>query len=217
MVVMPASGSLRSTADDLLQILAAYLGYVATPLDAAMRRQLATRSPTERRSAIAWGAQFVGDREIYSHDGGKAGFRSAVAFDLESRTGVVVLMNSRTDDRPTPLAMHLLTGSALPPAPVAPSPKSVVRLPARVLDQFAGSYRALDGALYRVVRNRDRLFVDYGRGNILEFKATGPRDFYYVAGNDDLTFEADERGRVTALRIYGDGRSAGGFERAARL
>lgn len=217
MVVMPASGSLRSTADDLLQYLAAYLGLVSTPLDAAMRLQLATRSPVENRSALAWGAQTVDGHEIYSHDGGKAGFRAALAFDPSSRTGVVVLMNARTEERAMPLAMHLLTGAALPPAPVAPMPKAVVQLPNHVLDRFAGSYRTPDGTLYRVARNGHRLFVDYGRGNILEFHATGARDFYYVAGNDDLSFEADARGRVTGMRIYGDGRAAGTSELAARL
>lgn len=217
MVVMPASGSLRSTADDLLQFLAAYLQYASTPLDAAMRRQLSTRSPMEKRSALAWGAQVIDGREIYSHDGGKAGFRSAAVFDLQSRTGVVVLMNSRTDDRPIPLAMHLLAGAALPPPPESRSPKPVVRLRGRELDRFAGTYRSPEGTVYRVARNRNRLFVDYGRGNILEFKATGQRDFFYVAGNDDLTFEIDGRNRVTGLRIYADGRTAGTSELAARL
>jgi CubicO group peptidase (beta-lactamase class C family) len=217
MMVMPASGSLRSTADNLLQYLAAYLGLISTPLDSAMRLQLATRSPVERRSALAWGAQTISGREIYSHDGGKTGFRAALAFDPSSRTGVVVLMNARTEERPMPLAMHLLTGAALPPAPVAPSPKAVLQLPKHMLDRFAGSYRTPGGSLYRVARNGHRLFVDYGRGNILEFHATGLRDFYFVAGNDELSFEADARGHVTGMRIYGDGRAAGTSELAARL
>jgi D-alanyl-D-alanine-carboxypeptidase/D-alanyl-D-alanine-endopeptidase len=217
MVAMPASGSLRSSADDLLRYVAAYLGYETTPLAAAMRRQLETTSPFDSRSRIAWGAQKVGNRVVYTHDGGKIGFRCAVAFDLQSRTGVVVMMNSRTDDRPVPLATYLLTGASLPPASPAPAAKTRVRLSASSLDRFAGTYRTAGGQTYAVARNRDLLLVDYGRGNILEFAPTGQSDFFYIGGNDDIAFEINAAGAVTGMRIYDDGRAAGASELASRL
>jgi CubicO group peptidase (beta-lactamase class C family) len=216
MVAMPASGSLRSTADDMLRYIAAYLGYETMPLAAAMRRQLETASPLDERSRIAWGAQQIGGREIYAHDGGKIGFRSAVAFDVKARTGVVVLMNARTDDRAMPLAIHLLTGQALPPAPAAPV-KTRIKLPPRALDRFAGSYETAGGERYAVVRNSDQLLVDYGRGNILEFAPSGPRDLFYIGGNDDITFEANSTGEITGMRIYPDGRDAGASELATKV
>lgn len=216
MMAMPASGSLRSTADDLLRFVAAYLGYETTPLAAAMRRQLETASPLDKRSRIAWGAQQIAGREIYAHDGGKIGFRSAVAFDVKTRTGVVVLMNARTDDRAMPLALYLLTGQPLPP--VSPAPvKKRIKLPANALDRLAGSYQTVGGEQYTVLRNGDQLLVDYGRANILEFAPSGPREFFYIGGNDDITFEADPAGEITGMRIYPDGRDARDSELATKV
>ena len=36
-------------------------------------------------------------REVFVHDGGKAGYRSIVAFDPANRRGIVILVNARTD------------------------------------------------------------------------------------------------------------------------
>jgi len=101
MLAMPASGSLRSTANDLLKFVAFNLGVRETPLYAAMTYQ---RTPMR---ALGWGRSRLGGEEVYGHDGGKEGYRSAVVFNPRRRTGVVVLSNARTDDRPMSLALHL--------------------------------------------------------------------------------------------------------------
>jgi D-alanyl-D-alanine-carboxypeptidase/D-alanyl-D-alanine-endopeptidase len=108
---MPASGSLWSSANDLLAFLAFHLGEQDSPLRSAMLLQ---RVPGRARG---WGASRLGGETVYGHEGGKEGYRSAVVFNPRTRTGVVVLMNARSDDSPTALAGHLLyRESPLPPA-----------------------------------------------------------------------------------------------------
>ena len=217
MKTLQASGSLRSTANDMLRFIGAYLGAPRSPLADAMALQLRTRFPANGTMALGWAAQKIGDREIYTHEGGKTGYRSAAAFDPRTGTGIVVLQNARTDDRPTALALHLLTGRTLLPAPEPPTPKPVVQLAPELLERYAGRYRAKD-AIVRVLNKRGRLLVSYRTGDDgLEFLAAGERDFFYSPGNDEIAFEVDPSGRVTGMRVYGDGKAAGGSELAPRI
>jgi CubicO group peptidase (beta-lactamase class C family) len=217
MKTLQASGSLRSSANDLLRFVAAYLNLRGTRLDESMALQLRTRSPVDRKMSLGWFISTIGDREIYTHEGGKTAYRCAVSFDPRARTGVVVLQNARTDDRPTAIANYLLTGRPLAPAPDAPTAKPVVRVAPEVLDRYTGHYAAKDG-IVRVLHKRDHLLVSYEDGDPgLEFAATGERDFFYDAGNDDITFEVDDKGAVTGMHIYPDGKAARTSEFAPRI
>ena len=209
MKVLPASGSLRSTVNDLLKLVAAYLGYSESPLARAMTLQL-NRKPL----ALGWGIRPDG---TVRHSGGKQGYRSGVAFNRATGIGAVVLANARTYDRPMDLARHLVTGSPLPPAPAAPKPKKVITLSPAILDRYAGNYRLDSKRTLEVARNGSQLLVRYPNNAILAFLATGQADFFFNTGNDEITFVLDEQGRVTGLTLYGDGKEAGEGSFAPRL
>jgi len=216
MKTLQASGSVRSTANDMLRFVGAYLNTRHSPLADSMASQLCTRSPVDAGMSLGWFVKKIGNREIYTHDGGKLGYRTAVSFDLGTHTGVVVLQNARTDDRPTAIANYLLTGSALQPAPVAPPPKPVVKLAPATLKRYAGRYRAKDGVV-QVLDKHGYLLVAYEAGMPpLEFTASGEREFFYATGNDDLTFETDGTSAITGMRIYPDGKAAGKSQFAAK-
>jgi CubicO group peptidase (beta-lactamase class C family) len=212
MATLPASGSLRSTAEDMLTLLAAYLGYESTPLASAMSLQLGERIPRDDAwQALGWVIRSDG---IVRHAGGKQGYRSGVAFDPRTGVGAVVLANARTDDEPLDLAIHLVTGSPLPPAPPAPVRKRVTIDPA-VLDRYAGRYRLGPDRVLEVARKESHLLVHSPGSGVSEFFPTGPTDFFLITGNDEITFQF-EGGRVTGLILYGDGRDAGGGRLALR-
>ena len=205
MKTLQASGSLRSTANDMLKLIAAYTGPCETPLAAAAALQL--------EEELGWGVRPDG---AAGHSGGKAGYRSAVLFDPGRDVGVVVLANARTYDEPMVLARHLVTGEPLEPAPPAPAPRNRVSLPAEILEAYAGRYQDARGAVYEVAVDGSGLLVRYPDNAIYEFVADGPRQFFYHGGNDDIAFEAGDDGLVTGMRVYGDGKAAGSFERAHR-
>lgn len=204
MTTMPGSGSLRSSANDMLQLLAAYLGYDDSSLSAAMALQL--------DEGLGW---FTREDGVVLHSGGKAGYRSGVAFDPTTGVGAVVLANAYTDDQPIDLAVHLVSGDALQPAPNAPV-KNRMELSNALLEGYAGRYQSGTNEL-EVARNGSRLLVRYPSGNILEFIATTQREFFYQTGNDDIAFEVNGAGQVSGLILYGDGKEAGAGDRYRRV
>lgn len=197
MATLQGSGSLRSSANDMLQYLAAYLGSEDTSLASAVALQL--------DEGLGW---FIREDGVVLHSGGKAGYRSGVAFNPTTRRGAVVFANSRTDDQPLNLALHLVTGEALQPVPRAPDKKRIELSPA-ILESYTGRYENGTDEL-EVARNGSRLLMRYPNGNILEFLATEEREFFYHGGNDDIAFEVDRDGLVTGLILYGDGKTGGG-------
>src|SRR5262249_12827830 len=104
---LAGAGGLRSSANDMLTFLEAFLDYKESPLAQAMRAMLEVRRPMGKTKfeVVAW--WFVcGD--VAWHDGGTGGFRSFVGCDLKARTGVVVLTNAFTPCGVEDIALHLL-------------------------------------------------------------------------------------------------------------
>jgi CubicO group peptidase (beta-lactamase class C family) len=93
---LAGAGALRSTANDMLAFLAAYLGYVKTPLAGAMRDQLAIRRPSDKADfdvGYGWRFQTRNGSTIVWHGGATGGYRCYIGFDPEAGAGVIVLSN----------------------------------------------------------------------------------------------------------------------------
>jgi len=217
MAAMQGSGSLRSTVNDMLTFLAAYFDE-DSPLNAAMARQWSIRSPTRASQALGWGISPVGSVEVVGHRGGKEGYRSAAVFDPKTKRGIVVLGNARMEDQPGDIAMYLLTGRALEPAPPAPPrPKSVDIAPG-ALEVYVGRYRQSSGTVMTVANRGDYLAVETAPGSgISTFLPQGRHDFYLNTGNDELTFDVDAEGCVKGLILHGDGKAGASRQAAARI
>ncbi|HWZ31605.1 MAG TPA: serine hydrolase domain-containing protein [Bryobacteraceae bacterium] len=103
------AGSLHSTANDLLKLLAAFMDVEKSPLGSSMAAMFDTRRPGPQgmQQALGWWVvPLPGGAPIATHRGQSAGFFSNVAYDPATRTGVVVLSNSAADDGG--IAWHLL-------------------------------------------------------------------------------------------------------------
>lgn len=205
---MPASGSLRSTANDLLAFLAFNLDERRSTLHAAMLYQ---RTPMR---ALGWGRSQLGGEDVYGHEGGKEGYRSAVLFNPKRRTGVVVLMNARTDERPIELALHLLyPDHALRPAAHAPERPESPTLEAKALERFAGTYRLESGEALDVARRRDHLIVNMSGEGVSTFFPLSEREFFSNTDDARIVFSVGADGRATELSLY----ERGAQKRASRL
>src|SRR5580658_5394975 len=85
---LTGAGALRSSANDMLTLLEAFLGYQETPLTPAMKTMLDVRRPAgPAKIGLAW---FLLGESAW-HGGGTEGFRSFAGYDPKARTGVVVL------------------------------------------------------------------------------------------------------------------------------
>lgn len=216
MKTLSASGSLRSSANDLLNFLEANLGYRETGLQQAIQLQLrvptfpATQGPQvpgAPQEGLGWRFRESMGRTINYHDGDKDGYRAAIAVDRESRTGVVVLSNALTEDPPQALARYLLTGEPMAPAPPAMPLGKFVHVDAKLMELYEGEYRFADSNVFRVARHGDHLYIDnVGRGSPEPYFAEGPRDFRMRAEKPEVSFRIDAAGNVTSLIYYPRGR-----------
>jgi serine-type D-Ala-D-Ala carboxypeptidase/endopeptidase len=82
---LAGAGALRSSANDMLTFLEAFLGYRESPLAPSMKAMLEVRRPVGKTKAeigLAW--HILGERAW--HQGGTGGFRSFVGYDQKART-----------------------------------------------------------------------------------------------------------------------------------
>jgi D-alanyl-D-alanine-carboxypeptidase/D-alanyl-D-alanine-endopeptidase len=108
---LAGAGALRSTANDLLKLLAVPLGYAESPLAADFAAALAARRPTGFAGleiGLGWLIRKTPRREIIWHNGGTGGYRTFAGYDLSARTGVVVLSNTFTLAGVDDIGFHLL-------------------------------------------------------------------------------------------------------------
>jgi len=196
---LPASGSLFSSANDLMALLSAHLGYDNTPLRAAMEYQRATRHPAKASQALGWGVRIRGDNQAFGHDGSKEGYRSAIFLNPQARTGVVVLTNTHTDDAAIAIALHLLVGEPLAPAPAAPAKPQIVKLPRETLDRYAGLYQLSADKVIAVAVRDDHLLVNVRGNGVGTFFPSGPGEFFLNTGDEQISFVADGTGRISTL------------------
>jgi len=199
---LPASGSLHSTVNDLLTLLAA-AGDPTTVAGAAMPGMLAIRRQASGfQQALGWMVLGTGPGEgLLLHDGNTLGFASSVVYDPVSRTGVVVLSNSAISV--SDIARHLARPAMPLAAPLPPAPlKTEISIEPALLDAYAGAYVPGPGALFTVTREGDALMIQIPGIPKLRLRPESTRDFF-VAENTrvTVTFNVDAAGAVTGLLL----------------
>jgi D-alanyl-D-alanine-carboxypeptidase/D-alanyl-D-alanine-endopeptidase len=216
--IFAAAGSLRSTAHDLLTLLAVVLGYQDTALRPAIRlTQTVTRpmAPAIVRLLargyqihLGWLSTRVKGETIWWHNGATTGFRSFIGFDPVTRRGVVVLSNSGFGEGVEDIGMHLLN----PKAPLLsaktltpPAEHQEITIDAKVLDGYLGRYRFADDDIVTATREGSQLVMVDGD---LTKDPNADKDPYYPSSavtffsrNSDaqLTFTVDRQGRASQL------------------
>jgi serine-type D-Ala-D-Ala carboxypeptidase/endopeptidase len=202
--IMPAAGSLYSTANDLLKVLSTAMDHGTSPLTQTMEITLRTRRPTggTDEQALGWTAVQKGDDEIIFRDGGTYGFASSIAFDLKKRVGVVVLSNQQGDVND--IARHLLDPD-FPLAKPANQKHIEIAIDSSLLDKYAGRYEAEGEGIFTVARENNFLTIespaDWGLPK-LRIRPESATNFFASELPLRVTFEVDSSNRVTGLLIY---------------
>lgn len=204
---LAGAGALRSTANDLLNFLAAHLRTTTTPLAPAITSMLATRRPTpapRQEIALGWHiAQSLAGREIVWHNGGTGGYQSFVGFDPKNRTGIVVLANMSTNERIDDIGQHLLDPDA--PLLSAPKVRKEIAVDAKVLDGFTGHYELAPNFVLTVTREGNHLFAQATGQPKAQLFAESDRKFFYKVVDAQITFQTDDQGRATGLILHQGG------------
>ena len=213
LATLAGAGALRSSANDMLTFLEAFLGYKESPLVPAMKTMLEVRRPTGQGKGevgLGWIIMSPHDREIAAHDGGTGGFRSWVGYDPKARTGVVVLSNAATQIGGFDIGLHLLD-SKWPLATIEP-PKQRTEIPIdpKLLDYYTGRYQLTPDLIFEVTRDGDRLFgqtfAQATAGPKFELFAESENTFFAKVSNNQITFETGPEGRATSVILNRAGR-----------
>ncbi|MEA2236326.1 MAG: hypothetical protein QOC81_1050 [Thermoanaerobaculia bacterium] len=187
---LAGAGAIRSTANDLLEFLAAELGYTKSPLAAAMAAQLVPRRPTGAPNlsiALGWHIFTTpAGNEVVLHNGATGGYRSFVGFEPKKRVGVVVLTNISTsvDD----LAGGLLDPSLVPKAAQTPA----VTVDPKILESYVGRYALTPNFILTITHNGDRLFAQATGQQKFELAADDEKNFRTRGLDARITFEKDQ-------------------------
>ncbi|MFZ0686580.1 MAG: serine hydrolase [Terriglobales bacterium] len=203
---LAGAGALKSTANDLLSLLAANLGYTKSPLAPAMAAMLTTRRPTGTSGleiALGWHILTVAGREIIWHNGGTGGFRTFIAYDPKNRTGVVALSNTSTPTGVDDIGRHLLDASF--PLSQPPKEHKEVAVNPKLFDGYVGRYELAPNFILTVTRDGDRLFGQATGQSKFEMFPEGDRDYFLKIVDAQITFETDSQGKVTGLVLHQGG------------
>jgi len=210
---LAGAGALRSSANDMLTLLEAFLGYKESPLAPAMKAMLAVRRPvgkTKLEIGLAW--HILG--ESAWHNGGTGGFRSFVGYDPKARTGVVVLSNAFTLSGVDDLGGHIWNPKVPLANPEPPKQHIEIRIDPTLFDNYTGRYQVTPNLILEITRDGDRLFAQgfaqlTGETIVLpkfELFAEGEKHFFARVADNQITFETGPDGRATGLILHKAGR-----------
>jgi D-alanyl-D-alanine-carboxypeptidase/D-alanyl-D-alanine-endopeptidase len=205
---LAGAGGLRSDANDLLNFVAAILGYTKSPLATAMAGMLKVRHSTtipRTEIALGWHVTTRDGMEIVWHNGGTGGYSSFIGYDEKARIGVVVLSNLHTQAGLNDLGMHLLDAQVLLIGPVALHREIAVD-PKRY-DGYVGRYQLAPGSVLTITRDGNDLMAQVqGQGKLRIFPE-GPSDYFYKAVDAQITFETDASEHAAALVLHQGGQN----------
>src|SRR5262245_57007498 len=204
---LAGAGALRSTANDLLNFLAANLGYSKSPLAPAMAAMLKTRRPTGRPDleiALGWHILTGNGKEIVWHNGGTGGYRSFMGYDAAARIGVVALSNAQTAVGVDDIGRHLLDVSL--PLAKPPEQHKEVKVDPKVFDGYVGTYQLAPAFTLAVTREGNHLFVQATGQPKFEVFPESDREYFIKVVDAQITFVTDGQGQATELILHQGGR-----------
>jgi len=210
-LTLAGAGALRSSANNLLTLLEAFLGYRESPLAPAMKAMLdVRRRHGQTEIGLGWMISSAHDRHIAVHDGGTGGFRSWVGYDPKERIGVVVLSNASTLIGGFDIGIHLLDPKWPLANPEAPQERTEVAIDPRLLDRCTGRYQVTPTLILEITRDGNRLFaqalIQTNSGPKFELFAESENKFFAKVSDKQLAFDTGPDGRATSLILYAAGR-----------
>jgi serine-type D-Ala-D-Ala carboxypeptidase/endopeptidase len=203
------AGALRSSVNDTLTFLQAFLGYRESPLAPAMKAMLEVRRPAGQATiGLGWITMLAHGQEIVGHNGATAGFRSFAGYDPQKRIGVVILSNASTPTGIDDIGFHLLNPNA-PLVDLDPLKEHAgIPMDPMLLDRYTGRYQLPDRIL-EIMRNGNRLFAQVtavgGKpiaGPMFEMFPESESIFFVKMTGGRISFETGPDGRATSLIMH---------------
>jgi D-alanyl-D-alanine-carboxypeptidase/D-alanyl-D-alanine-endopeptidase len=207
---LAGAGALRSSANDMLTFLEAFLGYKDSPLAPAMNTMFEVRRPVAK-IGLGWFISSGRDRALAGHDGGTGGFRSWAGCDRAERVGVVVLANAATATGVFDIGMHLLDPSWPLANPEPPKQRTEIHVDPKLLERYTGRYQLAPHLTLEITCDDGRLFGQTLTQTVsapkFELFAESETTFFARVADHQITFETGPEGRATSLVLHTAGRN----------
>jgi CubicO group peptidase (beta-lactamase class C family) len=194
---------MRSTANDLLNFVAANAGLTETALAPAMADMLKDQRPTQyeqRKVAIGWHIVTLHGLDIVFSNGQTEGYRAFIGFVPKNHAGVVVLANSANgiDD----IAAHLLDKDT----PLRQLYREV-EVKSSTFDNYLGRYVVNENFSVNITREGIHLYIQGFGQPRAELFSSGDDQFFTREVNAQVVFHVDGSGRATSVTLTQDGKS----------
>lgn len=203
---LAGAGGLRSSANDMLTFLEAFLGYRETPLAPAMKSMLEVRRPAGRTRLVEVGLGWHILGESAWHNGGTGGFRSFVGYDPKAGSGVVVLSNASTLSGVDDIGGHVWNPRIPLASPEPPRRRTEIHIDPRLLDFYTGRYQLAPNRILEITRDGERLFAQVFAQAIVgprfEMFAESEKRFFVKVTGSQIVFETGTDGRATSLMMH---------------
>jgi CubicO group peptidase (beta-lactamase class C family) len=214
---LPGAGELKSSANDLLALLAAFSGNEKSPLATAMAEMLQTRRPGPGfQQALGWWIVRSGpsDDGIAAFGGETWGYASTIAYDPKSHVGTIVLSNGTQDDGG--IGWHILrpqfdvATSAVKKLRAEQKNEEMVLVP-ELLDRCVGQYRVASGPtageIVTVERDGSALVLKSASTprQGLRLHAKSQTEFFITEADLRITFQVDVRQDAKSLTFHFSG------------
>jgi CubicO group peptidase (beta-lactamase class C family) len=208
---LAGAGALRSDAKDILTFLGAELGYVRSPLQAAMKAQIEPRRPAGSpvmSVALGWHVLSPPGKDlIVWHNGGTGGYRTFMGFDPKAGVGVVVLTNAATAVGGDDIGFHLLGGAPLSPAPAV---HHAVAVNGKALEAVVGRYQFAPKVFLKVTRDGEKLSAQLTGQPPARIYPEAPTKFFWKVADAQVTFEIGADGLASTATLHQNGRDIAG-------
>jgi CubicO group peptidase (beta-lactamase class C family) len=204
--VLGADG-MRSTANDLLNFLAANIGLTSSPLAGAMADMTKTRRPTEfaqLKVALGWHVATLNSVEMIWENGQTDGFRAFIGYVPKTRTGVVVLSNAA--DTIDDIGVHILDKDA----PLRHLRREVA-LSSSSFAKYLGRYQVDETYSVVVTQDGGKLFIQGTGQPRAQMFFEGDDKFFLRIADAEIVFQADSGGRARSVMMTQDGKTASGL------
>jgi hypothetical protein len=177
-----------------------------------MATTIGVRRPTgdpDRQSALGWQVlKLEPGYEFVFKDGATGGYRSFIAMDRGTRSGVVVLSNAATKGNIVDIGMHLLN----PEIPledaktlVPPRRRTTVGVDAKVLAGYVGRYSLPRGNILTITLDGDQLFEQRDGELKVPIYPESLVGYFCKLFDEQITFKIDSQGIATGLTYTRDG------------
>ncbi|MDW3192906.1 MAG: serine hydrolase [Cytophagales bacterium] len=204
---LAGAGAIRSSTKDMIRFIAANLGYIKTPLRAAMdlSHQRRHDKAGEMSVGMAWHIKKGADGDVIWHNGGTGGYRTFAGFVKETGKGVVVLTNSSqgSDD----IGFNLLDSNSKLANPKLKS--DAVKLSEATLSRYEGVYALSPLFMITVTREGDQLFGQATGQNKFRMYPESDTLFYLRVVEAEISFQLEED-QVKSLTLFQAGRAMPG-------